>query len=269
MQYGISLQSIIPVRTEPSHRSEMCTQVLFGELFRISEERDGWLRVELAYDGYAGWIDLKQASIVDEEEFNRLMAAETEITLDLVQMVANETKKMVFPLVIGSSIPGIEGQFFTINGDNFYYEGQIAVNFDTDDETGEIDKTDARQSLVDEALVYLNAPYLWGGRSPLGIDCSGFTQMAFKLKQITLPRDAAQQAGQGETVSSLEDAEPGDLAFFENEEGRITHTGLLIDRNRIIHASGKVRIDAIDSIGIPGDHEGGYTHRLKLIKRYI
>ena len=269
MQFGISLQSIVPVRTEPSHRSEMCTQILFGELYTIHEEREGWQKVELAYDHYIGWIDAKQSSIIDEEEFQRLAEAETEVTLDIVQMVANETKKTVFPLVIGSSIPGIEGQFFTINGDNYYFEGQVAEGSLPDEDLTEDDKTNIQQGLVDDALHYLNAPYIWGGRSPFGIDCSGFTQMAYKFRRIKLLRDAAQQATQGETIASLEEAQPGDLVFFGNEEGKIIHTGILIDRNRIIHASGKVRIDPIDSEGIVDEHEGGYSHKLKLIKRNI
>jgi gamma-D-glutamyl-L-lysine dipeptidyl-peptidase len=269
MEFGISLHSIVPVRREPSHRSEMSTQLLFGELYRIHESRDGWLRVELAYDNYEGWISAKQASLIGEDEYLRLLSAETESSLDLVQLITNETKKIIFPIVAGSSLPGLEGQFFSINDDNYYFEGQVADSSFVEEAMASGDKSDARQNLVEDAMVYLNAPYLWGGRSPLGVDCSGFTQMVFKLKKIKLLRDAAQQAGQGVTVGTLADAEPGDIAFFGNDDGEITHTGILIDRGRIIHASGRVRIDNIDQEGILDETEGGYTHRLRLIKRNI
>jgi cell wall-associated NlpC family hydrolase len=127
----------------------------------------------------------------------------------------------------------------------------------------------AKQTIVDDAMLYLHAPYLWGGRTPFGIDCSGLTQMVYKLKKIKLLRDAAQQATHGEPLNFISEAEPGDLAFFDNEEGDIVHVGLMLDKSRIIHVSGKVRIDMIDHVGIFNEDEQQYTHKLRVIKRII
>ena len=123
-----------------------------------------------------------------------------------------------------------------------------------------------KDKLVENALMYLNAPYLWGGRSPLGIDCSGFTQMVYRLQGVDLPRDAYQQAEVGTTLSFVEESEAGDLAFFDNNEERITHVGIILENNHIIHASGKVRIDRIDQQGIFKKELGTHTHKLRLIK---
>jgi gamma-D-glutamyl-L-lysine dipeptidyl-peptidase len=115
----------------------------------------------------------------------------------------------------------------------------------------------------------LNSPYLWGGKTPFGIDCSGFTQMAYKLAGIKLRRDAWQQAEQGHTINLLEETEPGDLAFFDNDEGNIVHVGIILRDHKIIHAAGKVRIDSIDHYGINNKELKKYTHKLRLIKRMV
>jgi gamma-D-glutamyl-L-lysine dipeptidyl-peptidase len=269
MHFGICLQSVVPLRKEPAHLSEMVSQLLFGELYSIHDTREGWLKVKLSYDNYEGWIDVRQSSPLEEEEFLRLVHADTPCTLDLVQLISNETKKVVLPVVMGSSMPGIEAQFFTVSGDNYAYEGQVSDTTLLDEALNAEDRIMAKQHMVNDAMIYLNAPYLWGGRSPFGIDCSGFVQMVYKLKNIRLLRDAVQQATQGEAVNLLEEAEPGDLAFFDNEEGKITHVGLLIDRYRIIHASGKVRTDPIDHEGIYDEATMRYSHRLRLIRRVI
>ncbi len=269
MHFGICLQSVVPVRNEAAHRSEMVTQLLFGELYRIYDNHQGWQKIKTASDNYEGWIDAGQSTPLSEEEFLRLFYADTPCSMDLVQLIFNETNKTLLPIVMGSSLPGLEGQFFTINGENYMFEGQISDSSQLEEASTTKERLEAIRSITDDAMLFLNAPYLWGGRSPFGIDCSGLTQMAYKLKKIKLLRDASQQATQGETVNLLEEAEPGDLAFFDNEEGQISHVGLLIDRFRIIHASGKVRIDAIDHEGIFDGNKERYTHRLRLIKRMI
>ena len=123
--------------------------------------------------------------------------------------------------------------------------------------------------IVGTALKYVNAPYLWGGRTVFGIDCSGFTQIIFKMNGIIMPRDAYQQAELGRTVHSIEDAQPGDLAFFENDKGRITHTGIILKDAKIIHSSGKVRIDKIDHKGIFNIERQEYSHKLTKINRFL
>ena len=126
-----------------------------------------------------------------------------------------------------------------------------------------------KSDLVKTAFMYLNAPYLWGGKTPFGIDCSGFTQMVYKLNGYSLLRDASQQATQGEALSFIEESEAGDLAFFDNDEGVITHVGIIMEDNYIIHSSGKVRIDRLDHLGIFNPDTQRHTHKLRVIKKYI
>lgn len=269
MDFGIAHLSIIPVRREPSHRSEMVSQLLFGELYRITGTEGEWVNIKLAYDDYEGWINANQLYIIPETEFIRLFDAETAVTSELVQILENESTRAMLPIVLGSSLPGFDGRQVVINQTRFIFEGQTA-------NTGMLERvaspnalSEVKRQLVDDALLYLNTPYLWGGRSPFGIDCSGFVQMVYKLKKVKLQRDASQQAMQGEVVALLAEAEPGDLAFFDNEEEVITHVGLLIDRQHIIHCSGKVKVDTIDHEGIYDETLSRYTHKLRLIKRMI
>ena len=269
MEFGVCVHSIVPVRSEPSHQSEMVTQILFGELYRVMEMESNWIRVQLVYDQYEGWISSLQGKLIDEPEFIRLFGAETAVTADLVQLVSNETIKSVFPVPLGSSLPGYEDQRIQVGKEIFFYEGQISDTAILERALTPLDRMQAKNNIVKDAMFYLHAPYLWGGRSPFGIDCSGLVQMAFKFKKVKLLRDATQQSTQGEVVSLLAEAEPADLAFFDNEEGIITHVGLLIDRFRILHCSGKVRIDPIDHEGIYDETLQKYTHKLRLIKRII
>jgi len=269
MEFGINLQSIIPVRKEPSHLTEMTTQLLFGELLHIYETYDGWHQVRLAWDSYEGWISEKQVRMIDEQEFLRLLNADTAVVTDLVQLIANESQKTMFAVPLGSSLPGLEGQFVTLAGENFRFEGQVSGTSGIEDIETNQDKKEFCHDLVEDAMMYLHAPYLWGGRSPFGIDCSGLVQMVYRLRQIKLLRDASQQATQGEVVSLLDEAEPGDIVFFDDDEGNINHVGILADRFRVIHSSGSVRIDAIDHQGIFDGKQEKYTHKLRLIKRII
>ncbi|TSA29278.1 MAG: hydrolase Nlp/P60 [Bacteroidetes bacterium] len=269
MNFGINLQSIVPVRKEPLHTSEMTTQLLFGELLRIYQTKDSWHQVRLSWDNYEGWIPENQIQVIDEQEFLRLLNAETPVVMDLVQLIANESQKTMFAIPLGSSLPGLEGQFFTVAGENFHFEGQVSDTSGVEEIEGPQEKKEFYHNLVEDAMMYLHSPYHWGGRSPFGIDCSGLVQMVYRLRQIKLLRDASQQATQGEVVNLLDEAEPGDLAFFDDEEGTINHVGILADRFRVIHASGQVRIDAIDHQGIYDGKLEKYTHKLRLIKRII
>lgn len=267
MEYGICLLSTIPVRREPSHRSEMVTQLLFGELYRITAIEGPWHCITLAYDNYEGWIDAPQVHRIPEEEFVRLVHVPTPVTLDLVELMANDTRKTLIPVITGSSLPGFDGEGISIGDTRFQFEGQVSTAFRKTENSSGV-QADPEQ-LTQDSLLYLNAPYQWGGRSPFGLDCSGFVQMAFKLHGIRLLRDASQQATQGEVIPLLAEAGSADLAFFDNEEGTITHVGILLDTRRIIHCSGEVRIDPIDHEGIFNAQMGKYTHRLRLIRRLI
>jgi len=269
MEFGICLQSVVAVRMEPSHTTEMVSQVLFGELYRIVEKEGNWIRAQLLYDNYEGWIHLLQSYSITEQEFLRLAGTETAVTIDLVQLMSHENRQTMIPVVMGSSLPGFRDGRMKIGQEDFQFDGSIVNHTLSEEPAGREEIRMIRQQLVNDARLYLNAPYLWGGRTPFGIDCSGFVQMVYKLKKIKLLRDAAQQATQGEVISLLAEAEPGDLAFFDNEEGKITHVGMLTDRSHIIHCSGKVRTDALDHQGIFNDEVQKYTHKLRLIKRIV
>jgi gamma-D-glutamyl-L-lysine dipeptidyl-peptidase len=269
MEFGICLHSVIPVRLEPSHRSEMVTQVLFGELYQVIEKENSWFRIRLSFDGYEGWIDNLQVNLIDEQEFLRLSSQEICITMDLVQLLSHETEKSMIPLVVGSSLPGLDESRIRVGQDVFFYEGLVSESLLNDPVKHSQNIRKTRGQLIEDAMLYMNAPYLWGGRTPFGIDCSGFVQMVYKLQGQELLRDASQQASMGEVISLLAEAEPGDLAFFDDPDGNITHVGILIDRHRIIHCSGNVHIDTLDHEGIYNTRLQKYTHKLRLIKRLL
>lgn len=242
------------MRKEPSHRSEQISQLLFGETFEVSKEQTSWMYIKTTYDGYEGWIDYNQFTNLSDKDFYAITANEPGIALELSGSAASTYNSI--PIVAGSSLPFFDGLNFKIAKEKFIYNGQAV-------------QPDGKNPAVFEriAMRYLNAPYLWGGRSPFGIDCSGFTQVVFKFTGTPLKRDAYQQAEQGSVVNFIEEAIPGDLAFFANPEGHITHVGIILKHNRIIHSSGTVRIDTLDHFGIYNASSQKYTHQLKIIKR--
>ncbi len=251
MNYGISNLSIVPMRNEAADQSEMVNQVIFGEHFKVLEIRKKWSKIRLAHDSYEGWICNKQWIEIEEDIYKQLDKEVATITTDILDII---TKNHHQPIVIGSILPSYKSGHALINNEMYQFDGLTTPGFIKKDK------------LVENALMYLNAPYLWGGRSPLGIDCSGFTQMVYRLQGVDLPRDAYQQAKVGTTLSFVEESEAGDLAFFDNAEGKITHVGIILEDNHIIHASGKVRIDRIDQQGIFNTEIGNHTHKLRLIK---
>ena len=259
MAFSVCNVSIMPLRVEPDDRSEMVSQVLFGETMYVIEMRSNWARVQLTGDQYEGWVDPKQFVVIDDEELNRLNSSEAFYTTDLVQILTHIKTKEMIPLVMGSHLPGLNNGKLTIAGENYSFEG-TAVS---------AKKKPTRKRILENAMMYLNAPYLWGGKTPFGIDCSGFTQTVYKVSGIMLKRDASQQVMQGETVNFITDAYAGDLAFFDNDEGNIIHVGILLGDNKIIHASGKVRIDAVDHQGIFNVDTRQYSHKLRIIKSYL
>jgi hypothetical protein len=254
MKNGISTLSIIPVRSEPAHRSELVSQILFGETYEVINKSDTWLQVKCHYDNYEGWMDSAQHHDLSDKDFMAISEADYGVALELVSNAASS--QHAIPIVAGSSLPFFDGLNFKIGKEKFIYNGQ-AVSHESKS-TGMFERI---------ALRYQSAPYLWGGRSPFGIDCSGFTQIVYKFIGIPLKRDAYQQAEQGSVVNFIEEALPGDLAFFANETGKIIHVGIVLKDNRIIHASGKVKIDRLDHFGIHNASLKKYSHQLKIIKR--
>jgi gamma-D-glutamyl-L-lysine dipeptidyl-peptidase len=250
---AICVLSVVPVRSEPSDKAEMVTQLLFGEQVQILEEDKSWRKVRLLYDDYTGWVDFKQIRHIEEEEVKKFSEFPP-LSYDLVQIAINGTS--VIPIVLGSTLPFYHDKKIHIGTSEYEFDGSAKIPARND-----------FSSITEYAAMYLNAPYLWGGRSPFGIDCSGFTQMVYKLCGIRLKRDTHQQVAQGKSVSNLDSARPGDLAFFRNEAGKVNHTGILLTPGRIMHAHGKVRIDKVDSEGIFNAEQNRYTHFLSHLRR--
>ncbi len=252
--FGICNLSVIPLRIEPSDRSEIVSQILFGEHFIIIEKDKQWSKVKLHYDNYEGWIDTKQYQSISNESYELLCSEAIILNGDLVEYITVPDNSLI-PITLGASLAFLN--YAEVNTQNYYFEGLKTSGIK------------AKSNLVATAFLYLNTPYLWGGKSPFGIDCSGFTQMVYKLNGYSLLRDASQQATQGDVLSFIEESEPGDLAFFDNEEGKIIHVGIILENNYIIHASGKVRVDRLDHLGIYNSEQNRHTHRLRVIKKII
>ena len=256
MLYGICDLSIVPLRLEPNDASEMISQVLFGDHFKVLEQRKKWSKIRLTFDNYEGWIDNKQFELISEETYTSISIAPLKLAAEIIDFVTDEEQNF-YTIPIGCSLPFFENGNLKIGGKTFSYEGDVLAE--------KMNKED----LIKVACKFINAPYLWGGKTPFGIDCSGFTQMVYKICGYNLLRDAAQQATQGEVLSFIEESEPGDLAFFDNSEGHITHVGIIMKDNYVIHAHGKVRIDRIDHSGIFNIDTKRHTHKLRVIHKII
>ena len=259
MKFGIVELSIIPVRKEPSDRSEMSNQLLFGDLIIVEKEQGSWWFIRSISDNYEGWVDFKQILIIDKSEFDRLQQSKVELVTELIEVVTEIEGARPFPVLLGSTLRGNENGKFRIGAKSYYIEGDLA----TPTAKG------FPESLFENALMFLNAPYLWGGKSVFGMDCSGFTQVLFRLCGADLLRDANQQATMGELISLFAEAKPGDLLFFDNSEGKIVHVGVLMEDQKIIHASGRVRIDRVDHQGNYNEDLKKYSHQLRLIRRIL
>jgi gamma-D-glutamyl-L-lysine dipeptidyl-peptidase len=257
MHYGICLLSVIPCRKEPASTSEMVTQLLFGEHYSVKEQNDDWVQIFTAYDNYECWISRKQHTKISEATFKSLELQSPNLSAEFLHNITNKNNGLSFPIPIGSTLPNFVNKECRIEEHSFTYDGKIAATY--------IKKT--TEELIETAKLFLNAPYLWGGRTFMGIDCSGFTQIVYKLNGYKLPRDAYQQAELGQPLSFVEESQPGDLAFFDNEEGKIVHVGILLNSTEIIHASGNVRIDKFDHYGIFHSEKKKYSHMLRVIKR--
>ena len=256
MQYTVCCVPVSPVRSEPSHKSEMVTQQLFGERSLVlGLVADNWAKIALKYDGYEGWCQLSHLSEIDEDHFVNVDKA---ITAGWVNEVDYNGHFMNVPM--GSSLSAFK------NGKAFWRKNLVHFK-------GEVwnpEEIKITPKLIRQlAYKFLNTSYLWGGKSVFGIDCSGFMQSTYKFLNVQLPRDAWQQAEKGEVVNFLQEAHCGDLAFFDNDEGKITHVGLLLNGDEIIHASGKVRVDKIDTQGILNLETKQRTHKLRIIKRFF
>lgn len=254
MVQGICKLSMVPVRKEPTHRSEMVNQLLFADTYTVLNEQTGWLRIVTTHDDYEGWINSSQHFATTPKELQLLQSADRAIAYDLVCTVPGSNTPVL--VTAGSTLPAFDGLNFRLGKERLVYNGKA------------IPAEPANLNMIEKLTNrFLGVPYLWGGRSPFGIDCSGFTQVVFKYLGVALKRDAYQQAEQGSIVNFINETQPGDLAFFANEEGKITHVGIVLKDQQIIHASGVVRVDRLDHFGIFNTSTNKYTHQLKIIKR--
>lgn len=281
---GISLHSVVPVRTEARETAEMSTQILFAEQCEILAEQARWYQVRLCQDGQEGWVDKKMLTPLSAEEEQKLPAEATAMVLMPMAYAVSENNGQTIPLTAGTRLCNYKDGRFELLGVGFRIDPSMVL-------TAPLPMDEPH--LLQAVRFFLNIPYLWGGKNAMGMDCSGFTQVVLSLFGKHLLRNASEQATQGIEVNGLEDAQAGDLAFFckpqtnhannENNANNanngahapITHVGILIDKQRIIHCSGRVKVEKIDATGIfsieqaDAKHpQGQYTHQLLSIRRY-
>jgi len=255
MNYGICNLSTIPLHAEPDARSELVSQLLFGDYFTVLDSSKQWSKIKVAFDDHQGWIDTKQSISITKKQYEKLDNSPIVVSNELVDFIEDNNSNELIAIVLGSSLPFYTKNLLCLNGKKYAFEGNTSKGMASKDR------------IVKTAFMYLNAPHLWGGKTPFGIDCSGFTQMVYKISGYKLLRNASQQATQGEVLSFIEESEPGDLAFFDDKEGNIIHAGIILANNYIIHSSGKVRIDRLDQSGIYNAELRKHTHKLRVIKK--
>ena len=237
MRYGICKLSVVPMRKEASHESELVSELLFNDIYEVIDENDEWVKIRCLYDLYEGWVRKLQHFEISDKEYEECLKKDKYIITSPISYYNNKV------LSFGSKI---------------FEERENSILLRK--------KFDSR-IMVESAIKLLDTPYRWGGKTVMGIDCSAFVQLCAKVAGFKLPRDASQQVNHGVTVNFLSDARSGDIAFFENENRRITHVGILLSNDKIIHASGKVRIDTLDQTGIFNKETNRHTHVLSVIKR--
>lgn len=287
---AVSLHSVVPVRTEASETSEQITQMLFGEICTIEEQKTRWIRVKLALDGQMGWVDAKMIATLSTDEYKSYSAALKAAAYVAFPMAyaVSENNGQTIPLTAGTRLTNYHNGHFEVLGVGFRIDAGMVL-------TKPLEMT--QPNLLQSVRFFLNVPYLWGGKNALGMDCSGFTQTILSLFGHKIPRNASEQVTQGRLISRLSSSKAGDLAFFCHYEEaatqeitsnlkqqstetnaiarqKITHVGILIDSERIIHCSGRVKIEKIDTTGIfsveqsdTAHPDGQYTHRLLSIRR--
>lgn len=251
MKYGINKLSLISVRAKSSDRAEIVTQLLFGEIFTIVDETEKWIKIINHFDSYEGWICKKQCKEIDKEQFHLLSNSPYEISLDKLSVLNDINTNDEIIITKGSILYNLREGLVSFLDTKYIFKGKIASK----------DFKDVEKY----SIKFLNSPYLWGGKGCMGIDCSGFTQLVYSFCGISIPRDASEQEKKGKVISSVSNAERGDLVFFNNDKEKINHVGIYLGNNNIIHASGKVRIDRVDDQGI--FKSGSKTHNFHSIKR--
>ena len=242
--------TVVPVRSSPKDQAEIVTQMIFGEVATVLKKKEQWIKLLIAHDGYEGWVDFKQLIPIKKQTFS-LLSSNQKRQVELLNLIHSPWGKI--HTLKGSLIPSFENNF-KIENQPFEWEA--------------LPTTNSTKSIIEVALDYMNAPYLWGGRTLFGIDCSGFTQLVFSFFGVNLPRDASDQVNSGREIN-YDATKCGDCVFFSNEKGKVIHVGIILEANKIIHASGKVRIDVLTNDGIFNNEINEQTHKLHSVKRFL
>jgi hypothetical protein len=264
MKYGITHLSQISMREMPSHKSQLVSQLLFGDAYQIEEITCNWLKIKTLHCGYEGFIDKKLWNELHEEDAAKYESLPKYFVTDYLIFIKEFETNITFPVFMGSSFPFPQDNMLILGHSIFVVELPEARVSPKHPNLSE-----KQSALIQFAAGYLRAPYLWGGRTPAGLDCSALVQLIFKSVNIPLPRDASQQVNYGNQVDFATEWQVGDVAFFDNEEGFITHVGIISGKDKILHASGFVKIDSLDTTGIFNKQLEQYTHKLRTVKRFI
>jgi len=257
---AIALHSVIPVRAEAREGAEQNTQMLFGELAEVVEEQPRWRRIRLESDGQEGWVDAKMITPMTDKEYAAYKKAlKTAATVAFPMAYAmSENNGQTIPLTAGTRLTNYKDGRFEVLGVGFRIDPSMVI-------TAPLELN--QENLLKAVRFFINVPYLWGGKNALGMDCSGFTQTILGLFGKALLRNASEQVTQGKPVKDLAKAQAGDLVFFDHEDGKISHVGIVIDSDRIVHCSGRVKVEKLDSQGIFNAETGEYSHHLVAIRR--
>lgn len=260
----------MPVRAEAREGAEQNTQMLFGELAEVLEEQARWTRIRLDTDGQEGWVDAKMIAPIGGKDLTAYKKAYKTAAMVKFPMTyaVSENNGQTIPLTAGTRLVKYEVTKDEVQGTFMGRFEVLGVGFRIDPHMVSIQPSViSLQTLLETTRFFINTPYLWGGKNALGMDCSGFTQVVMSLFGKKLLRNASEQATQGRAIKERQKAQAGDLVFFDHEDGKISHVGIVIDPDRVIHCSGRVKVEKLDDTGIFNAETGEYSHHLTQIRR--